>query len=199
MLQLRDIMTPDVLALSPELAVRDAMELLSSRHLSGAPVVAGRKVVGVVSATDLLTLAASVPRAPTAEAEADYWNEGDELPVWEDGDEPPSRYFTEHSSDAGSGAADRVDGAASGLEEYTVSELMTRKVCSLPPTASVTAAADLMRTAHVHRVLVMDGAHLAGIVSTSDIARAVADHRLVQRTYVFDKSAPERDRDAGSW
>lgn len=39
MLRLRDIMTKDVLTVTQDLAVRDAMALLASRHVSGAPVI----------------------------------------------------------------------------------------------------------------------------------------------------------------
>jgi CBS domain-containing protein len=52
----RDIMTCDVLKLTPETTIREAMELLSTNHLSGAPVVAGEHVVGVVSMMDILGL-----------------------------------------------------------------------------------------------------------------------------------------------
>src|SRR5690606_28747092 len=55
MLKLRDIMTRDVTTLSPDLPLRDAMELLVSEHLSGAPVVSDGKLVGVISASDLLS------------------------------------------------------------------------------------------------------------------------------------------------
>ena len=42
----------------------------------------------------------------------------------------------------------------------------------------VELAADKMRTAGVHRALVIDEDALIGIVTTTDIADAVADHRL---------------------
>ena len=51
MLALRDIMTADVVTVSPQTTLREAMELLAQRHLSGAPVVSGGELVGVVSAT----------------------------------------------------------------------------------------------------------------------------------------------------
>src|SRR5215510_13878698 len=54
MLRLRDIMTTDVLPVSPETSVRDAMELLARHHVSGAPVIANHQLVGVVTTTDLL-------------------------------------------------------------------------------------------------------------------------------------------------
>ena len=60
MLRLRDIMTRDVVSAAPDMTIRDAMELLSERHVSGAPVVDGGKVVGIFSATDLLDLLADL-------------------------------------------------------------------------------------------------------------------------------------------
>jgi len=71
------------------------------------------------------------------------------------------------------------------LEEITVSELMTREVKALPPNCSVEHAADFMRKNQIHRVLVMEGHQLVGIVTTTDVAKAVADHRLRTNTYVF--------------
>ena len=51
-----------------------------------------------------------------------------------------------------------------------------------------------MRTADVHRVLVMDGESLLGVVTTRDIADAVADHQLTTRRYVFDRKAARDER-----
>ena len=98
MLQLRDIMTTAVATLTPDTSLRDAMELLATRHVSGAPVVAGSKVVGVVSATDLLDFALSSPDEPTGGGEPGEpgpAGELEETPGWDTGDDPPARYFTE--------------------------------------------------------------------------------------------------------
>jgi len=45
--RVRDLMTKDVIAIGPDVSIRDAMALLSSRHISGAPVTAGGKIVEV--------------------------------------------------------------------------------------------------------------------------------------------------------
>lgn len=148
MLRLRDIMTTEVVVVAPELTIRDAMVLFTTRHVSGAPVVSGRDVVGVVSMTDLAELA--------------------EMP----------------SPDA------------TALDDHVVSEVMSRKICALPPDTPIDKAANLMRTADVHRVLVMDGESLIGLVTSRDIADAVADHQLTTRTYVFDRKA---ERDERGW
>jgi len=50
----RDIMTTDVVTLTPQATIRDAMEVLSTNHLGGIPVVVGERVVGVVSMTDIV-------------------------------------------------------------------------------------------------------------------------------------------------
>jgi acetoin utilization protein AcuB len=50
----RDIMTTDVVSLTPQATIRDAMEALSTNHLGGMPVVVGERVVGVVSMSDIV-------------------------------------------------------------------------------------------------------------------------------------------------
>jgi len=146
MLKLRDIMTTDVATATPDMTLREAMTLLSDRHISGAPVVDGGKVVGVFSSTDLLSYIAELDSAQR------------------------SVTFRRQQTP---------------LEELTVSEVMTRGAKSLPPDSSVELAAAFMQRAQIHRVLVMDGTHLLGIVTTTDLAKAVAEHRIRSNTYVF--------------
>ena len=201
MLRLRDIMTTDVVTVSPQTTLRDAAELLAARHVGGAPVVDGTRLVGVVSASDLLAFEASTPAVPAEGEEPREWDEWGELPGWETDDEPPARYFTELWADAGADVAERMAEPASPewdvLAEHTVAEVMSRRLLALPPTADVAVAADGMRAADVHRVLVTEGGALLGVVTTMDLARAVADHRITTRTYVFDRSPAERDHDRG--
>ena len=80
------------------------------------------------------------------------------------------------------------------LAEHTVAEAMSRGVRSLRPEASVQAAAALMINAGIHRVLVMEGDRLCGIASTMDVTRAVAEHRLEPRRFVFVRPAAWRTR-----
>lgn len=188
MLRLHDIMTREVVTLSPEHSLREAMTILTSRHISGAPVVSNNTVVGVVSLTDLAELAASSPAVPAEQAdtgEFGEWAEAAELYA----DEPPAAYFQQLWDDAGADAVERMDETSrpewNALEDHTVGEAMTRAVQSLPPATPVEQAARFMRERGIHRVLVMADARLLGVVSTRDIADAVADHRLSTRTYVF--------------
>ena len=149
MLRIRDIMTRDVLTATPDTTLRDAMEMLTKRHVSGAPVIDGGKVVGIFSASDLLT------------------------------------YLADLSDTTASLTFRRRRGRVTPLEDATVDDVMTRHVESVSPEWTVEEAAILMGKKQIHRVLVMSDGVLLGIVSTSDVARAVAEHRFGSRTYVF--------------
>lgn len=196
MLRLRDIMSRDLVTLSPDLSLRDAMDVLTTQQITGAPVVANHKVVGVISLTDLVEFAAASPGVPTERpdlSDMDDWENPGDLPT---DDEPPSAFFAELWDDAGADVVERfaqTEGPEwNNLEEHTVGEAMSRKVAALPPDAPVDHAAAVMRRAGIHRVLVMEGAELVGVVTTSDIADAVADHRITSRVYVFGNSAKDR-------
>ena len=199
MLRLRDVMTTDVVSLNPEMTLRYAMELLAKRHVSGAPVMVGGEVVGVVSSGDLMELAADASDVPTEQDGREEAGDSDGPPVWSDGVYAPSAYFTDVWADAGADTTTRVDFPDgpewNALEAHTVAEAMTASpVCTLPPSAPLAEAADYMRRARVHRILVTDGAKLLGLVTTMDVTRAVADHRLETRTYAFNRSQDFDDR-----
>lgn len=189
MLRLHDIMTRDLVTLSPEHSLREAMSILTSKHISGAPVVANQTVVGVVSLTDLADLASSAPGVPTERPELAEWGEWDEPVDLPEGEEPPSAYFQRLWDDSGAEVAERM--AEPGgpewdtLQELTVGEAMSRNIQSLAPETSVEEAAQFMRNHSIHRVLVIEDGELLGVATTKDITDAVADHKLTTRTYVF--------------
>jgi CBS domain-containing protein len=199
MLKLRQIMTTDVVSVTPLTTLRDAMELLARHHVSGAPVLAGDRVVGVVSAADLISFAASEPGVPREreETEDTEWRDWSELPLPDESDvesEPSGEFFTEMWEDAGADVAERMERVEgpewNTLEEHEVREVMTRRLWAMRPDDTVERAAELMHRAGIHRVLVTDEEKLVGIVTVSDIARAVAERKVSGRTYVFN-----RDRD----
>jgi len=183
MLRLKDIMSRDVLTFDENLSVRDAMQSLVSHHMSGAPVVSGDHVVGVISTTDLLEFAAGLPGAPIDRPEErDTASDGD-VSDGLDEDENLSSFFLDSWDDRGADSVTRI-AAVNGseydmLEQYTVSESMTRApICSLPSHAPVTEAAEYMGRAAVHRILVVDNGRIVGIVTASDVARAAAEGKL---------------------
>ena len=192
MLRMRDIMTRRVVTLEPQMTLREAMEILVARHLSGAPVVSGDRVVGVISAGDLLSFAAAPSSDDERQAEPTIVDDWDEPAEWEDDEASESAsYFTdmwdEHTEDTNDVIDTQGETSSDNLSNHLVEEAMTKTIRWLSPDAEVRSAADMMRHYGVHRILVVDRGQLVGLVSAMDIAKAVADRRFTARTYVFDK------------
>ena len=177
MIRVRDIMTSDVSVLAPEMTLRDALEVLWGRGVAGAPVVVGSEVVGVVSATDLLDFEATVPAIPSFRESQSDWGEWAEQEAWQEGASPPL-YFVDLWREAATDSVERmaeVEGPEwDFLADHNVAEAMSRKLLSVRPDDEVRVAARRMSEADVHRVLVLEGGRLVGILSASDIVRAVA-------------------------
>ncbi|MBX6330644.1 MAG: CBS domain-containing protein [Gemmatimonadaceae bacterium] len=212
MLKLRDIMTRDLLTFTPETTVRDAMEMLAVRHVSGAPVVVKGAVVGVVSTTDLLQLIGALPIAPEDARPAPEEEEPEgaaelpraereavfaDLPGWEGG--TPGSYYREEWTELPPEASEVLASPAgpewAALDEHTVAEAMNTSLIALGSDADVTEAAKLMERFGIHRVLVMDGGRLVGLVSALDVAKAVADHRITAQRYVFPRRGRHDERE----
>jgi CBS domain-containing protein len=192
MLRMRDIMTRRVVTLEPQMTLREAMEILVARNLSGAPVVSGDKVVGVISAGDLLSFAAAPSR--NEEREPTIVEEWDEPAEWEDDEASESAsFFTdmwdEHTEDTNDVIDTQGETSSDNLSNHLVEEAMTKTIRWLSPDADVRSAADMMRHYGVHRILVVNRGRLVGLVSAMDITKAVADRKITTRTYVFDKPA----------
>jgi CBS domain-containing protein len=179
MLCLRDIMTSELEKLTPETTIREAMEMFTSNHLSGAPVLAGDRVVGVVSMTDLLSFILTGPSkaGDSEEAATDRMDISEDID--EDDEEMESALASEDAWDEWTiGTEARIDEATPTgdalLDQCTVEEVMNTDIFALKPDATVRQAAKLMGEKGIHRVLVMKGKTLLGIVSAFDIARAVS-------------------------
>jgi CIC family chloride channel protein len=63
-------------------------------------------------------------------------------------------------------------------EETPVRDLMTMRALTIPPDAEVTEAAQKMLYADVQRLFVTEGHRIVGVISATDIVRAVDSGRL---------------------
>lgn len=184
MVTLRDVMTGDVLTLEPATSLRDARSALTRAGVSGAPVLAEGRLVGVVSATDLLSFDAESEPPPREARGQSGWGDWPETMEWKEGDDPPSAYFVDYWGDAGADVlarAERPDEAEwDVLEEHTVEEVMSRGALALSPDTPLERAARRMTEADVHRVLVVEDGTLLGMVSTWNVVRALADRGLAE-------------------
>jgi CBS domain-containing protein len=196
MLKLSDVMTRDVMTVGPDLTVREAMAVLTDRRVSGAPVVENNKVVGVISTSDLLRFAAE---NVDTEPDSEYDDGRQPDPTWDgltppevEEDDPTAALYFAMRDDSDEDVWEQMEEARgeelSELDDRTVGDIMTTTLITMSTDDTVTDAADYMHTTRVHRLLVVDKqGELAGLVTTMDLARAVADERIVNRGAKTDR------------
>ncbi len=174
-----EIMTTDMTTVHPRQSLRETLDVFRGEEITGAPVVVNEEVVGVVSVTDLLEFEATSPSVPAQREAQAEWGKFETPEIWSEGEESPSAFFVDFWSDAGADVTTRFEEPDAPewdeLENHVVGEVMTRTVVAVNPGTEIRDAARLMVDAEVQRVLVMDGGTLEGIVTQTDIVRAVAD------------------------
>lgn len=141
-----DVMTPSVLVASPEMTVQAAAKLLAENHISGMPVVdAGGQVVGMISEGDLLHRI----ELGTGGRRRSWW-----LELLASTRELASTYVKERAR--------------------TVGDVMSDTVVSVEEDTPLADIADLLERRQIKRVPVMRDGKLVGIVSRSNLIRALA-------------------------
>ncbi|MEZ5204629.1 MAG: CBS domain-containing protein [Acidimicrobiales bacterium] len=141
-------MTTEVLTFRPDINVADAMAELVARGVDGAPVLDDDgEVVGVISTGDLIVQETEL-HVPTV---ISLFGATLELPS-------SKRHFEEDLR--------RALGS-------TVADVMSTDPVTIDPAASVEQAATKMHHEEVSRLPVVDGGRLVGIVSRTDIVRAI--------------------------
>ena len=74
--------------------------------------------------------------------------------------------------------AESPETRAALYDNTPVRDLMTPRPVTTGPSATVNEAAQILLNADVHRLFVVDGDRLVGVLSTTDIVRAVANGQL---------------------
>lgn len=147
MLHARDVMTTEVLTVSPDTPVREVAKLLYERRISGAPVVdALGKVVGMISEGDLMRHADAIgDAAPTRS----WW-----LRLFEPSEDSAADYARTHARVA--------------------SQVMSTRVISVSPETPLSEIARMLEKNRFKRVPVISDGRLLGIVSRSNLLRGLA-------------------------
>ena len=165
-----DLMQRNVVTVAPDDTVRTLTRLLSDHQISGAPVVdTSGRVVGVVSATDVLRMTADETDArvgtfPTRPPEDVPESGDDELDL--------VSYFV--GMEATVFAPEGVDWIREdAFEERTVRDNMTPVHFSVHSDTTVEELAQLLVRGRIHRALVVDNGELGGIVTTFDVLRGL--------------------------
>jgi CBS domain-containing protein len=146
----KDIMNPNVMTVRDDMTLHELATFLTENEISGSPVLDRRgKLIGVVSVTDI-----ALSEAERASIETD----------------PASPGFYS------GGLRERVrreDLAGLHLENngLLVRDIMTPAVYTVPDTASVSEIAKTMITGRLHRLLVIRGHQVVGIITTLDLIK----------------------------
>jgi CBS domain-containing protein len=154
------IMSSPPLTVSPELSVPELENRFLTHKVGGFAVVEGGSLVGVVGRSDVIKKIA-VERS-YAEVLSDYYLDYDYAgfrPHFDD-----SISFTQIAENVGA----RID-------HLKVKDVMNSNVISVSPAASITAVCRKLLEHRIHRMPVVDGDKLVGIISTSDVVRWVAE------------------------
>lgn len=152
-MKVKDVMNSDVVFCKPDDTVREAAKVLKVNNISGAPVLEGRKLVGIISDADLLKLLV-IPEKGNLWLPSPF--EVIEVPIrellsWED--------TKKMLSDVGS---------------TKVEEMMTKDVHTISSEASVEEASEIMVRHRINRLPVMENNHVVGIVTRGDIIEGLA-------------------------
>jgi CBS domain-containing protein len=148
MLHARDIMTTEVLAVSPETSIAELSKILENRKIGGVPVVdKGGRLVGVITQNDLVERARDLELPPAINI-LDFHIY---LQI-------PSHLFHRVEKMLGT----------------TVGDCMTRNPVTVGPEAPLSQIAGLMAKQKVHTIPVLEGGKLVGVVGKMDLIRALA-------------------------
>lgn len=143
-----DIMVRDVACVGPEATVRDVASLMLERRISGVPVVDGeRRLLGIVSEGDLI-------RRP--EIETDHIPEG-WLGVFLSEEQRARNFVKSHGRKA--------------------REVMSQPVICAAPEAPLAEIVRLMERHRVKRLAIVEQGRLAGLVTRTDLVRAMVAHQ----------------------
>lgn len=159
-----DLMTSPVVTARADMRVRELLALLHAHRITGVPVVDGAgRLAGVISLTDLAGLTLDT-RGSVGVTESDF-----------------------HTSPAmdGLASADGLLQPEESVLDEPIADLVSRHAITASEQARIGEVADLMVSRGVHRVLVVRGPAVVGIVSVSDILRGLRD---------WDAGTPEGGR-----
>jgi CBS domain-containing protein len=148
MLKAKDIMTREVITVSPESEIGEAADLLLRRQINGLPVVdANGALVGILCQSDLIAQQKRI-RLPSLFTLLDGF-----IPLTS----------TKH-----------LDDELKKIAATTVGDAMTRKPETVDPETTVEEMATLMVENGYHTLPVVDNKRVVGIVGKADVLRTLS-------------------------
>jgi CBS domain-containing protein len=173
MLTAADVMTTDVITVTPDTPLREIAKLLSTRRISGVPVIdPNRAVVGLVSEGDLMKHVDVI-----GEQRRSWW-----LTLFAAETMLAHDYAKTHGRRA--------------------QDVMSSDVITVTPTASLAEIATTLERHRIKRVPVVQDGRLVGIVTRSNLLQALATVDVSRPSSLDDRTIRERllaDLDVQPW
>lgn len=154
-MKVSEVMNPNVITIASDATVRDCVKVLRENKISGAPVVDGDKLVGIITERDILKLL-KIPE------HGGYW-----LPSPLEVIEVPIRDVIEWLELRSSITED--------VGNWSVERAMTKPVHTVNVNADIEEASEHMVRHGINRLPVVDATgRLMGIVTRGDIVKGIA-------------------------
>ena len=154
----RDVMTSEIISVTPMTTLVELERLLLSKRIGGTPVKEQQCLVGMVSRSDIVRV----------------------LSYEQSVAEVQSGAFRNESGITDSRAVELIGGqVGERMQMLRVRDAMTPVRAKVAPDAPLQKVAELMVKSRVHRVLVMEGEDLVGIVARVDLIQRIAGGELV--------------------
>jgi CBS domain-containing protein len=155
------IMQTKPTTVAPDMTLLSLERLFLSSGFTGFPVVRDDRLVGIVSRSDIVRTL--ITERTHAEQISDFYAGG-------------GRIAEDAASASLESIAAQVGVRIGGMH---VEDVMIRQTISVGPEESLRRLARLMFDGHLHRLPVVDGERLVGLVTSMDLVRAVAEGQLV--------------------
>ncbi len=147
MLKAKDIMTRDVITVTPETQVTEIARLLLEKHFNGVPVVdSNGDLVGMICQSDLIIEQKKLP-IPSVFTILDTF-----IPIY-----PPGK----------------TDKEIHKITAIKASDAMTPDPLTVGPEVGIDEIASIMVNKNVHTIPVAEGGKLVGIIGKEDILRTL--------------------------
>jgi CBS domain-containing protein len=147
MLTARDIMTRDVVFVSPETEISEAAKLLLEKHLNGLPVIdSDGRLVGIICQSDLVFQQKKIP-IPSV--------------------------FTLMDSVITLSSTRHIEQEVEKMAAIDVDQAMTRDPIYVDPETSLEEIATIMVKDNIHTLPVLEKGKLVGVIGKEDVLRTL--------------------------
>lgn len=147
MLKAKDIMQKNIISLSPDTKIPDAVEILLKNHINGVPVIdTNEELIGILCQSDLIFQQKDIPIPPI---------------------------FAILDSIFPLSSSKSLEAQFQKMAATKVAQAMVKKVTTVTPETSVSGIASLMVEKHFHTIPVVEGKKLVGIIGKEDILKTL--------------------------